>query len=222
MKFENKLGSYFKLSLLFVFSLCLVGCATLSYVGDDYSPENTYTIKTNEEFLFNVYKKTIDNVNVKVGITRTSVAEILAIIVQVENMSYETPYTFKVSDLKVFDPEKEIQFLSTNTYLSVWQTQEASSMSAVGSLGTTISTMTGLNGSYNEYNQAVVQNNNQQNAQTTIKRLDNLGNGISQHTVRSSSVIGPRKSQYYYFFFEDTNNFPIKVNYRDLSYQFNL
>lgn len=222
MKFKNKLDSFLKLGLLFVFSLGLFGCATLSYVGDDYAPENTYTIKTNEEFLFNVYKKTLDNVNLKVGITRTSVAEILAIIVQVENLSYETPYTFQATDLKVSDPEKDIQFLSTNTYLSVWQTQEANSMSAVGSLGNTISTMTGINGTYNEYNQAVVQNSNQQDTQTTIKRLDRIGNGISQHTVRSSSVVGPRKSQYYYFFFEDTEKYPIKVNYRNLSYQFNL
>ena len=94
------LKQFFTYLTLLLFSLSLYGCSTLSYVGEDYNQQNIQTVKTDEEFVFNVYKKTIDNANIKIGITRTPVPEILALYIQVENLSYETPYIFKVEDLK--------------------------------------------------------------------------------------------------------------------------
>lgn len=218
----NKIGSFLKLGLLFSLSLALFGCATLSYVGDDYVSNNLQTVKTDEDLVFNVYKKSDNNANVKIGITRTSVPEILALYMQIENLSYETPYTFKVEDLEVYDTERRLQFITTNNYLNIWQTQEASSMSSIGTLGSTITTMTGINANYNDYNQAIMQNNAEQTNQSSFKRIDETGNQILKHTIRVSSVISPRKSQYYYFFFEDSGKFPLKIKYKNLEYQFNL
>ena len=112
-----------RLLLLFFVSALLCACSTLSYVGDDYKEENTQTVKTNEDFVFNVYKKTMENINLKAGISRTPIPEVLVLYVQVENLSYETPYVFKVEDLRVSDPMKEIQFITTNNYLSIYQEQ---------------------------------------------------------------------------------------------------
>ena len=134
----------FKFLLVFFVSVMLYGCASLDYTGEDYKAENTQTIKTQEDFVFNTYKKAIDNVNIKVGISKTPVQEILALYVQVENLNYKIPYTFKVEDLRVYDSEGEIQFITSNNYLNIYQTQESSAMSAMSTMGATLGNMAGL------------------------------------------------------------------------------
>ena len=151
-----------KLMLLACAVLFLSGCATLTYVGDDYNANNTQTIKTNEDLVFNVYKKTNQDVNVKMGISKTPVPEILALYIQVENLSYETPYIFKVEDLNISNPDRELQFITTSNYLNIYQTQEASSMAAMSSMGATLTNMTGMTSNYNEFNQSMVQNSSEQ------------------------------------------------------------
>ena len=74
-------------SFLFLFSVCLLvsGCSTLTYVGEDYVASNTQTVKTNEDFIFATYKKTIGDTAVKIGISKTQIMEVLALYVQIEN-----------------------------------------------------------------------------------------------------------------------------------------
>ncbi len=211
-----------KLMLLVCAVLFLSGCATLTYVGDDYNANNTQTIKTNEDLVFNVYKKTNQDVNVKMGISKTPVPEILALFVQVENLSYETPYIFKVEDLIISNPDKTLQFITSSNYLDIWQNQEASSMAAMSSMGATLTNMTGMTANYNEMNQSMVQNSSEQSNQSAFSRLEAIGNQILKHSVKYSATISPRKSQYLYFFFEDLDKYPIFVQYKDLKYQFQL
>ena len=92
---------FLNIIILFIMGLFLSGCATLNYVGEDYSANNNQTIKTNEDFVFNTYKKSLNNINLKAGISKTAVPEILALYIQIENLSYETPYIFKVEDLRI-------------------------------------------------------------------------------------------------------------------------
>ncbi len=211
-----------KLILLTLMMFLLSGCATLTYVGDDYNSNNTQTVKTNEDFIFNVYKKTNDNINVKMGISKTPVPEILALYIQIENLSYETPYIFKVEDLSMSNPDKTLQFITSNNYLDIWQNQEASSMAAMSSMGATLTNMTGMNANYNEFNQTMVQNSSEQSNKSAFSRLETIGNQILKHSIKHSATISPRRSQYFYFFFEDLDKYPIIVQYKNLSYQFQL
>ena len=211
-----------KLILLTCAMFLFGGCATLTYVGDDYNSNNTQTIKTNEDFIFNVYKKSNQNINLKMGISKTPVPEILALFVQVENLSYETPYTFKVEDLLMSNPDRNLQFITSNNYLDIWQNQEASSMAAMSSMGATITNMTGMTANYNEMNQSMVQNSSEQSNQSAFSRLETIGNQVLKHSIKYSATISPRKSQYFYFFFEDLDKYPIIVQYKDLKYQFQL
>ena len=167
------MGKIKKLKFLILISamFLLSGCATLTYVGDDYNSNNTQTVKTNEDFIFNVYKKSNENVNVKMGISKTPVPELLALYVQVENLSYETPYIFKVEDIILSNPDKTLQFITSNNYLDIWQNQEASSMAAMSSMGATITNMTGMNANYNEFNQSMVQNSSEQSNKSAFSRL---------------------------------------------------
>lgn len=208
--------------ILFAVSLMLFGCASLEYTGEDYKAENSQTVKTNEDFTFTTYKKSLDNVNVKIGISKTPVQEILALYVQVENLNYESPYTFKVEDLRVYDEDGDIQFITSNNYLSIYQTQESASMSAMSTMGATFQNMSGLTAQYSEINQSTVQTASQMANNDAFSRMENLGNGILKHSIRVSSSVSPRKAQYFYFFFQDKEKSPIYVKYKNLVYQFKL
>ena len=210
------------LFILFCSMIFMSGCSTLDYVGEDYNVSNKQTVKTQEDFVFNVYKKSLSNANVKVGISKTPIMEVLALYVQIENLSYETPYVFKVEDLILSDSSKNLQFITSNNYLSIWQSQESNSMNALSAMGTTIQNMSGMTANYNDVNQTIIQNTAQQTNQSAYNRLDTIGNRILKHSVKYSSTISPRKSQYYYFFFEDSQKYPLTVRYKGLNYQFNL
>ena len=211
-----------KFLTLFLFSVLLFGCSSLEYTGEDYKSENTQTVKTNDDFIFNTYKKTLGNANVKIGISKTPILEILALYVQIENLSYDTPYTFKVEDLRVYDGAGEIKFITANNYLNIYQTQEAQAMASMGTIGTTFTNMAGVTANYNEVNQTMMQNNTQASNQDAYSKIEILGNKILKHSIKVSSNISPRKAQYYYFFFENKDKFPISVNYKTLNYKFNL
>jgi len=208
--------------ILFIMGLFLSGCATLNYVGEDYSANNNQTIKTNEDFVFNTYKKSLNNINLKAGISKTAVPEILALYIQIENLSYETPYIFKVEDLRLYNSDGEIQFITTNNYLNIYQTQEAQAMSSMGAMGATFSNMAGMSTNYNEYNQTIAQNASEASNKSAFSRMETIGNQILNHSIKYSSTVNPRRSQYYYFFFQDLEKFPITVKYKTLNYQFNL
>ncbi len=210
-----------KLFSLFCILLFVSGCSTLTYVGEDYVPSNTQTIKTNEDFVFNVYKKSIADTNVKIGISKTPIMELLALYIQIENYSYDTPYTFRVEDLRVSTSKGNVPFITSNNYLSIWQNQEAAAMAQMGTLGTTFTTMTGMTANYNDFNQGMVQNSAQQTSNSAYSRMETIGNQILKHSIKLSSTINPRKSQYFYFFFEDTEE-EITVRYKGLEYKFKV
>lgn len=218
----RNLKSLISLSILAFTAFFLNGCATLTYSGEDYNQSNLQTIKTTEDLVFNTYKKTIDNTNIKIGISKTPVPEILALYVQVENLSYDSPYTFKVEDLRLSNDERELQFITSSNYISIYNNQEASSMSAMSNMSHAITNMTGMNANMNEYNTTMMQNSAQQSNQSAFSHLEAMGNQISKHSIKYSSTVSPRKSQYFYFFFEDLDTFPVYVKYRNLSYQFQL
>lgn len=210
------------LALVFTFSFLMCGCTSLNYSGDDYSSANVQEIKTNEEFLFKTYKKTDNNINLKVGISKTQIPEILAIYVQVENLAYETPYIFKVEDLEVYNPDGIVQFISSNNYLNIYQTQEASIMASGSTIGANLANMTNMMSNYTtDFNQTAMQNKSSQISEDTFSRIDTIGQQILKHSIKYSSTISPRKSQYYYFFIEDLDKYPLKIKYKDLIYQFN-
>lgn len=223
MKKINSIKNIFSTILLSSSVLFFTGCSTLNYSGEDYNETNIQTVKTNEDFIFTTYKKTIDNANIKMGISKTPIPEILALYVQVENLSYETPYIFKVEDLHLSCPQAgQMQFITSNNYLNIYNNQEASSMAAMSAMSTTLTNITGMSSNMNEFNQTMMQNSAQQSNQSAYSRLEQIGNQISKHSIKYSSTISPRKSQYFYFFFEDLDSFPLSITYKTLKYQFEL
>lgn len=222
MKKNNLIKTFLLFGFLVCTSLILSGCATLSYTGEDYSENNMQTVKTAEDLVFNTFKKTLGSVNVRVGISKTPVPEILALYVQIENLSYEIPYVFKVEDLMLSNDERGMQFITTNNYLNIYNNQEASSMAAMGAMSATLTNMTGMTANMSELNSSMMQNSAQESNASAFSRLQIIGEQISKHSIQHSSTISPRRSQYFYFFFEDLDTFPIYVTYKGLKYQFNM
>lgn len=221
-KIKNVVGLFLLCCLGFLFG----GCATLTYSGEDFDSNNLQTVRTAEEFVFQVYNKTSENINVKTGITKTPVPEILALYVQIDNLSYETPYTFKVEDLVVSNPQTNLSFITSNNYLSIWQNQEAASISAMSAMGSSLANMSGManisGANYNNFNQSSLQAQAQETNQSAFAHLEEIGNRVAKHSIKVSSTISPRKSQYFYFFFEDLDEYPIYIQYKNLKYQFEL
>ncbi|MBR1616644.1 hypothetical protein IJ670_00685 [bacterium] len=207
----------FILILLATFSLA--GCATLSYVGDDDTIQKQ-TVKTDEDFVFTVYKKNMDNINVKVGISKSPIIEIMALYIQIENLSYDTPYVFRVEDLELRDSEGRLQFITSDNYLNLYHSQEAAQMSSMSVLAPTIQNMTGMMTNYNEINQSAVQASNQEASKSTFAKMETIGNQILKHSTKVSATIQPRKSRYFYFFFQNEDNYPLTVIYKKLKYLF--
>ena len=219
-----KLVSTKKIFLFFILlflPLFVCGCSTLTYVGDDYSCYNSSTVKTSENFVFNVYKKSIDDANIKIGISKTPIMEVFALYIQIDNYSYELPYLFKVEDLILSAKNVNIPFIPTANYLNIWQNQEAASMAQMGSMGAALTTMTGMMTNYNEINQGTMQNAAQQTTNSVFNGMEILGNQISAHSIKVSSLINPRRTRYFYFFFENPNE-EINVKYRNLDYKFKI
>ena len=46
-----------KFVILLGLMMCLSGCSTLTYNGEDYNENNIHTVKTAEYFMFDTYKK---------------------------------------------------------------------------------------------------------------------------------------------------------------------
>ena len=220
---NKKFSLIINFAVLLFTALLLCGCgAALDYTGSDYNSNNIETIKTNEDFVFKTYTKKLDNVNIKTGISKTPIMEVLVLYVKIENLSYETPYTFKVSDLRLKDEQGDIQFITANNYLNVFQGQEAQAMSAMSAVGSSITNMAGLANNYNEYNQSMARNAAEDSARGAYSQMEQIGNQILKHSIKHSAQISPRKSQYFYFFFENRDEFPISVNYKTLNYQFKI
>lgn len=203
-------------------SIVLNGCATLTYSGEDFDSNNLQTVRTQEELVFKTYVKNTGSINVKTGISKTPVPEILALYFQIDNLSYETPYTFKVEDLSLSNERGFVPFITSNNYLSIWQNQEAASISAMSAMGSNIANMTNMSANFNEYNQSVLQSQSQETNRSAFSNLERIGNQITKHSIKVSSTISPRKSQYFYFFFEDLDEYPITIEYKNLKYQFSL
>ena len=115
-----------------------------------------------------------------------------------------------------------MQFITTNNYLSIWQNQEAASISAMSAMGSNLANMTNMSANFNEYNQTMLQNQSQETNKSAFSHLERIGNELSKHSIKVSSTISPRKSQYFYFFFEDLDEYPIYIEYKNLNYEFKL
>ena len=207
--------------LLIFLSILFSGCSTSEYVGNDYVESNIQTVKTSEDFVFKVYKKQDNNAIIKIGISKTPIMEVAVLYIQIENLSYETPYIFKVENLKISSGNEDIKFITSNNYLKIYQTQESNSMGAISSMAPTLANMTGMTTNYQDYNQSVIQNNAQEASNSIYARMEQIGNQILKHSIQVSSTISPRKSKYFYFFFENPQDI-LTVRYKDLNYQFKL
>lgn len=212
------------LSALLVSALALGGCATLSYVGEDYNAKNTAMIQTEEMFYFSTYNKVSaqEDISMRVGISKTPVPEILVTYVQLNNNSRTNDYVFYTKDLLISANDMPVDIISSSNYLGAYQSSQAGALAAMSQASGTLSNIATIANTYQRLNQTspTVEPSNVGTDDGAYKQISTVVDGISKHTINNAAVLKPMENKFFYIFIKDPGVYPIKADYKDLTYSF--
>lgn len=223
---KKKAGLIKKLFLCLVLSgsmAILSGCTSLSYVGDDYNSKNTATVQTNELFTFSTYAKTSkeDNINMKVGVSKTPLPDALAVYINIKNNSTVADYIFYLKDLTIKAGNETLTPISPSSYLNAYQSYETGTYNGLSNIAPTLGAFADIQNAYHNVNNGI-NNAATKSASTNAvsSQIGTIANGISSHTITSAGVIKPNSSNFFYIFLKDPDFLPIDITYKDLNYSF--
>lgn len=212
------------LSALLISALALGGCATLSYVGEDYNAKNTAMIQTEEMFYFSTYNKVSaqEDISMRVGISKTPVPEILVTYVQLNNNSRTNDYVFYTKDLLISANDMPVDIISSSNYLGAYQSSQAGALAAMSQASGTLSNIATIANTYQRLNQTspTVEPSNVGTDDGAYKQISTVVDGISKHTINNAAVLKPMENKFFYIFIKDPGVYPIKADYKDLTYSF--
>ena len=212
------------LCTLFLSVLALGGCSTLTYSGEDYNPQNASLVQTNEEFYFSTYSKTSqeENITLRFGISKTPVPDVLVTYVQVENKSNVDDYVFYLKDLNITSSGEAVKFITTSNYVGAYQSSQAGALAAMSQASGTLSSFATIANNYQRLNQTspTAEPSNVSADDGAYKQISTVVEGISKHTINNAAVVAPRENRFFYLFLKDPGVYPIKADYKDLSYSF--
>ena len=219
--------SAFMLSALLVSALALSGCASLAYIGDDYDSKNISSIQTDEAFYFSTYIKDsqTEEISLRLGVAKTPVQEILATYVQITNNSTANDYVFHTKDLEIRANDGTlVETISPSNYLGAYQSSQAGAIASMTQMASGFNNFASIANTYHQLNQATstMRSNAVSETDNAYRQISAVVEGITQHTINNSAVIKPRETRFFYIFIEDPDSYPIKLEYKDLTYQFML
>ena len=192
------------LSALLVSALALGGCATLSYVGEDYNAKNTAMIQTEEMFYFSTYNKVSaqEDISMRVGISKTPVPEILVTYVQLNNNSRTNDYVFYTKDLLISANDMPVDIISSSNYIGAYQSSQAGALAAMSQASGTLSNIATIANTYQRLNQTspTVEPSNVGTDDGAYKQISTVVDGISKHTINNAAVLKPMENKFFYSF----------------------
>lgn len=204
--------------------LALGGCSTLSYVGEDYNAKNTAMIQTDEMFYFSTYNKVspAEDISMRVGISKTPVPDILAAYIQINNNSSTNDYVFYTKDFVMSANDIPVDLISSSNYLGAYQSSQAGALAAMSQASGTLSSIATIANTYQRLNQTspVAEPSNVSTSDGAYKQISAVVEGISKHTINNAAVVRPQENRFFYMFMKDPGIYPIKVDYKDLTYSF--
>ncbi len=214
----------FMLSALLIGALALGGCATLSYVGEDFDAKNSAMIQTDEMFYFSTYNKTSqqEDISMRVGVSKTPVPDVLVAYVQINNNSNTNDYVFYTKDFVLSANETPVEIISSSNYLGAYQSSQAGALAAMSQVSGTLSSFATIANNYQRLNQTspTAEPSNVSTDDGAYKQISTVVEGISKHTINNAAVVAPRENRFFYMFLKDPGVYPIKADYKDLSYSF--
>lgn len=203
-------------------AFCLTACTTLSYVDDDVESVKISNIQTDENFSMQAVEKTTqDNITVKAGISQTMLDGALVLYLSLKNNT-DTIYKFDVADVFVTSPIGDVTFINPSSYIEAYQSYEASNYAGMMNAGAALG---GFANIQNQYRQTAM-NSSASNTFDNMQQASDIGNlehtikGLQKHTITQYKFIKPYSEEYYYIFLRKPEEYPLVVNYKDVTYKF--
>ncbi len=215
---------FFMLGAIILSALALGGCSTLSYVGDDYNAKNSAFIQTDEMFYFSTYNKTSTNedISMRVGVSKTPVPDVLVTYVQINNNSSTNDYVFYTKDFAISANNTPVELITSSNYLGAYQSSQAGALAAMSQASGTINNIANIANNYQRLNQTspIAEPSSVSADDGAYKQISAVVEGISRHTINNAAVISPKENKFFYIFVKDPGVYPVKIDYKDLSYSF--
>lgn len=222
--FNNLKKKTLMLSALLISALALGGCSSLTYVGDDYNASNVAGIQTSESFYFSTYNKTSESeeISLRLGVSKTPVTGVLVTYIQINNNSSVNDYVFYMKDFNISANNETVGVISPSNYLGAYQSTQAGAIASMSQSGGAFSSIATIANTYQQLNQnsSTMQTSTTSNNDSAFKQISAVVKGISDHTINTAAVIKPKENKFFYIFIQDPQVYPIKIDYKDLTYSF--
>lgn len=204
--------------------LCLTGCTSLSYTGEDCDQKNISTVQTEELFTFSTYKKPIeaDEIIMKVGVSKTPLPDAYVAYINIENLSDVADYIFYLKDLTIKAGNETLTPIAPSAYLEAYQRYETGTYAGLSSLAPTLGNFASIQNSYQGSNvtAANIQNAADKSSVAATSEIGSIANGIAAHTITASAIVGAKENRFFYIFLKDPKFLPIDILYKDLKFTF--
>ena len=215
---------FFMLGAIILGALALGGCSTLSYVGEDFDAKNSALIQTDEMFYFSTYNKTSANedISMRVGVSKTPVPDVLATYVQINNNSATNDYVFYTKDFAISANNTPVELITSSNYLGAYQSSQAGALASMSQASGALNNIANIANTYQRLNQTspVAEPSNVSSDDGAYKQISAVVEGISKHTINNAAVVSPKENKFFYIFVKDPGVYPIKIDYKDLTYSF--
>lgn len=217
---KKKLNFLKNIALMILSTAFLCGCSTLSYSGEDFNKNNVKSITTNEMFYFSTYQKNLTNegVDVRVGVSKTQLMDVLVIYFEVDNLNNKE-YYINAEDITITAASKPASIITSSNYVSSYQSEQNTLYASAQSLAPTVNNIANIANNYQNNNQNLMVRE-QNSAEASMRQINTLVSGIRAHAMQQVSSVKPLEKKYYYIFLPD-GEYPIGIEYKGLNYTFN-
>ena len=211
------------LTSLIICLMCLVltGCANLSYTGEDYDAAKRSTIQTPEGFFFSTYEKnSSNNINMALGITKTTLDAAMVTYVTVTNNN-PSEYSLYQADFVFKDGlGKNIAMIPPSVYINAYQSDQTGAYAGAQALSPTFNQFAQISNNFQQIDNTSPVTKAQLERGVLGRQINDAIQGITQNSMNKIETIPPNTKKSYYIFIERPDNFPITVTYKDLKFTF--
>ena len=208
-----------KTLLAFSLLVTLCGCTSLDYVDNDVQNVQASRVQTSENFNFQIFNKSIGDVNIKAGISETVLDSALVLYMAVENNS-DTSFKFDMDDILVTSPIGEVSKIPPAMFIDGFYNHEASSYITLARAGSSLGNFATIQNRYRMASTSPETKIENISTSPELTELEKTIEGIQRHTISSYKFISPNTKEYFYVFLRKPDEYPIVVNYKNLTYKF--
>lgn len=201
--------------------LILTGCANLSYTGQDYDASKVRTFQTKEGFFFSTYEKSSsDNINMALGITKTTIDSAMVVYVTITNKN-QSDYTVYQNNFIFKDGlGRKISIIPTSAYINAYQSDQTGAYAGAQALSPTFNQFAQISNNFQQIDNTNAVTKAQLERNVLGRQINDAVQGIVENSMNKIEVLSQNEKKSYYIFIERPDNFPISAKYKDLEFTF--